>query len=159
MADVDAVGDTIYAAYGTAPDTGLWISTDGGDSFTRRTTANGLASNNLRRVVASGSKLYVATDRGLSMGECVGPTPTPTPPHADPDAHDYPDAKCLPDADAHADPDAHAYADQCVCTNLVGLPGLPPARGLRQPELGRRPGQRRDAGRLCSRQCRLCRRR
>lgn len=60
---VYAVGSTIYAA--TAG--GLSISTNGGTSFTNRTTGNGLGGNVVRGVFAVGSTIYAATDNGLSI--------------------------------------------------------------------------------------------
>ncbi len=46
---------------------GLGISTDGGASFTNRTTANGLGSNAVLGVYASGSTVYAATIGGLGI--------------------------------------------------------------------------------------------
>jgi len=60
---VYASGSTIYAAtFG-----GLSISTDGGASFTNKTTTNGLGNNTVKGVYASGSMVYAATSGGLSI--------------------------------------------------------------------------------------------
>jgi hypothetical protein len=56
---VYASGSSIYAATGGG---GLSISTDGGTSFTNKTTANGLGANFVRGVYASGSSIYAATN-------------------------------------------------------------------------------------------------
>jgi hypothetical protein len=60
---VYAAGSTIYAA----TTGGLSISTDSGASWTNRTTANGLGSNNVLGVYAAGSTIYAATSGGLSI--------------------------------------------------------------------------------------------
>ncbi len=60
---VFATDDTVYAATGF----GLGISTNGGRSFTTRTIADGLGSNNVRAVYAIGSTVYAATDGGLAV--------------------------------------------------------------------------------------------
>ena len=49
-----------------------------GLSFTNYTTANGLGSNFMRGVYASGSSIYVATEGGLSIAQ-LPPTPVPGP--------------------------------------------------------------------------------
>ena len=51
----------------TATVGGLSISTDGGASFTNKTTANGLGNNFVSGVFASGSTAYAATNGGLSI--------------------------------------------------------------------------------------------
>jgi hypothetical protein len=64
---VYVVGNNVYAA--TAPEGfgssatggGLSISTDGGATFTNKTTANGLGSNDVRGVFVVGSTVYAAT--------------------------------------------------------------------------------------------------
>jgi hypothetical protein len=53
----------VYAA----TDRGLSISTDGGNTFTNRTTANGLGSNKVAYVYASGSTVYAVTIRLQDM--------------------------------------------------------------------------------------------
>lgn len=64
LTDVFVDGLNVYApAFGS----GLHISTDGGTSFTARTTANGLGSNNVLGVYASGANIYAATLGGLSI--------------------------------------------------------------------------------------------
>jgi len=62
--------DTVYAA----TEGGLGISTDGGTSFTNRTTADGLGSNNVRGVFVVGSNVYAATNSGLSVSTDGGTT-------------------------------------------------------------------------------------
>jgi outer membrane protein OmpA-like peptidoglycan-associated protein len=68
-------GSTIYAASGGG---GLFISTNGGSSFTNRTAGpapgNGLGSDNLRGVFAAGSAVYAATAAGLSISTDGGAT-------------------------------------------------------------------------------------
>jgi len=59
-------GSNVYAAtvpQGYSPPTGggLSISTDGGATFTNKTTTNGLGSNDVRGVFAVGSTIYAAT--------------------------------------------------------------------------------------------------
>lgn len=61
---VYARGDNLYVA----TKAGLALSTDGGWTFTTRTTTDGLASNTVRRVVADDNgNIYAATDQGLSI--------------------------------------------------------------------------------------------
>ena len=60
---VYASGSTVYVA--TAG--GLSISTNGGASFTNKTTTDGLGSSNVFDVYASGSTVYAATGGGLSI--------------------------------------------------------------------------------------------
>jgi hypothetical protein len=60
---VYASGSTVYAA----TNDGLSISTDGGASFSNKTTTNGLGNNTVREVFASGSTVYAATEGGLSI--------------------------------------------------------------------------------------------
>jgi hypothetical protein len=47
--------------------TRLLVSTDGGSSWTKKTTANGLSHNYVLGVAVSGSTIYAATDWGLSI--------------------------------------------------------------------------------------------
>ncbi len=61
---VFASGPNIYVA--GAYD-GVYISTDGGDSFVNRTMSDGLGHSNVNGIVASGSNVYAATDAGLSI--------------------------------------------------------------------------------------------
>lgn len=65
-----AVESTVYAATSI----GLSISTDGGATFTTKTTANGLGGNTVRGVSAIGSTIYAATDGGLSISTNGGST-------------------------------------------------------------------------------------
>ena len=60
---VYAVCSTVYAA----TNNGLGISTDGGVSFTNKTTADGLGSNTINGVYVDGSTVYAATINGLSI--------------------------------------------------------------------------------------------
>jgi hypothetical protein len=53
---------------------GLSISTDGGATFTNKTTTDGLGGNNVFRVYADGSNVYAATDVGLSISTDGGAT-------------------------------------------------------------------------------------
>jgi len=55
-------GATVYAALIG----GLGISTNGGTSFTRKTQADGLGNNNVNSVYATESKIYAATNGGIS---------------------------------------------------------------------------------------------
>ena len=57
---VYASGSTVYAATSG----GLSISTDGGSSFTNKTTTNGLGANSVNGVYVSGSTVYAATGVG-----------------------------------------------------------------------------------------------
>jgi LPXTG-motif cell wall-anchored protein len=67
-------GSNVYAA----TDGGLSISTDGGASFTNKTTADGLGSNIVYGVYVDGSNVYAATDGGLSISaDCASPPPLP----------------------------------------------------------------------------------
>jgi hypothetical protein len=63
MNAVYAVGGTVYAATGG----GLSISTDGGSTFTNKTTTSGLGGNLVYGVIAVGDTIYAATSRGLSI--------------------------------------------------------------------------------------------
>jgi hypothetical protein len=56
-------GSTVYVA----TEGGLSISTDGGTTFTNRTTADGLARNTVFGVAVNGSTVYAATEGGLSI--------------------------------------------------------------------------------------------
>ena len=65
---VFVVGSTIYAAtkdttygYGSPTKGGLSISTNGGTTFTNKTIADGLGSNNVNTVFVDGSTIYVGT--------------------------------------------------------------------------------------------------
>jgi LPXTG-motif cell wall-anchored protein len=52
----------------------LSISTDGGASFTNKTTSNGLGNNIVWGVYVDGSNVYAATDGGLSISaDCASP--------------------------------------------------------------------------------------
>ena len=53
---------------------GLSISTNGGDSFTNRTTANGLGHNAVWDVHVAGTNVYAATSGGLSISTDSGAT-------------------------------------------------------------------------------------
>lgn len=53
-------------------DTGLAISTDGGNTFATRTIADGLGSNSVNKVYAAGSSVYAATSGGLSISHDGG---------------------------------------------------------------------------------------
>jgi hypothetical protein len=57
-------GGTVY---GGSNGVGLKITTDGGNSFTTRTTADGLGSDNIRDIYVTGSTVYAATTGGLSI--------------------------------------------------------------------------------------------
>jgi hypothetical protein len=72
---VYASDSSIYAA----TDGGLSISSNGGDSFTNYTTANGLGGNTLCWVYANSKTIYAATNGGLSIAQQSDPTPTPVP--------------------------------------------------------------------------------
>ncbi|MBP6483095.1 MAG: IPTL-CTERM sorting domain-containing protein [Rhodoferax sp.] len=70
---------TVYAATESDPFDplkvgGLSISNDGGATFTNKTTANGLGSNDVYGVFASGSTVYAATAGGLSISTDGGAT-------------------------------------------------------------------------------------
>ncbi|MBB3842005.1 parallel beta-helix repeat protein, partial [Runella defluvii] len=67
---VYAVGSTVYAATST----GLSISTDGGATFTKKTTTNGLGNNTVYGVYAVGTTVYAATAGGLSISTDGGTT-------------------------------------------------------------------------------------
>ena len=70
-----AVGDVVYVATWT----GLSISTDGGRTFVTRSTADGLASDALRRVAVSGDTVYAGTwGRGVSVSSDGGKSFTTT---------------------------------------------------------------------------------
>ncbi|AEI49657.1 hypothetical protein Runsl_3282 [Runella slithyformis DSM 19594] len=62
---IQVIGTTVYAATRG----GLSISTNGGNSFTNYTTSNttGLASNLVRTVYVTSSKIYAGTNLGLSV--------------------------------------------------------------------------------------------
>ena len=71
---VYVVGSNVYAATWA----GLSISTDGGASFTNKTTSNGLGNNIVWGVYVDGSNVYAATDGGLSISaDCASPPPLP----------------------------------------------------------------------------------
>ena len=67
---VYASGSTVYAATGG----GLSISTNGGVTFTNKTTENGLGYDIVIGVYASGSTVYAATVGGLSISTDGGGT-------------------------------------------------------------------------------------
>jgi len=78
---VYAVGTTVYVATDDGAlspgfdSGGLYISTDGGVTFTNKTTANsGLGSNNVASVYAVGTTVYAATIIGLSISTDGGTT-------------------------------------------------------------------------------------
>jgi hypothetical protein len=58
---------------------GLSISTNNGTNWTKYTTTNGLGSNFLFGVYASGSSIYAATDSGLRIAQQSDPTPSAVP--------------------------------------------------------------------------------
>lgn len=60
-----AVGSTVYAF--TNFSLGLSTLTDGGNTLTNRTTANGLGSNVVGGVYFDGTKVYAATSSGVSI--------------------------------------------------------------------------------------------
>lgn len=64
------VGDTMYL--GTA--VGLSISTDNGEHWVTRTTANGLPESSVKWLAVSGSAIFVATTKGLAISENGGVT-------------------------------------------------------------------------------------
>jgi hypothetical protein len=66
---VYASGSNIYAATigGKGGIGGVSISTNGGTSFTNKTIANGLGSNDVYGVYVSGSSIYAATAGGVSI--------------------------------------------------------------------------------------------
>ncbi len=64
-----AVDNIVYAASGR-----LFISTDGGHTWVKRTWSNGLASNNVLGVFAVGSTVYAAAYGGLSISTDGGST-------------------------------------------------------------------------------------
>ena len=66
-----AVGSTVYVGVNNA---GLGISTNGGTTFTYKTTANGLGSSTVNGVYAVGSTVYAATGGGLSISTDGGST-------------------------------------------------------------------------------------
>jgi hypothetical protein len=69
---VISAGTTIYA---TVPGVGLKISTDSGATLnSTKTTAQGLASNNVKYVNVDGTKIYVCTDLGFSFSINSGTT-------------------------------------------------------------------------------------
>ncbi len=75
MLGVYAIGTNVYAA--TAG--GLSISTDGGATFTNRTTADGLGNNVVLGVYADGGTIYAATQGGLSISaDCASSSPPST---------------------------------------------------------------------------------
>jgi hypothetical protein len=76
---VYVAGNTIYAytipvGQGYVYPGGLSISTDGGTTFTNRTTANGLGDNEMFKVYADGNTVYAATLRGVSISTDGGTT-------------------------------------------------------------------------------------
>ena len=62
--DVYAADSTIYAA----TNGGLSVSRDNGATWTNYTTGNGLGSNSVRSVYATGSKIYAATGIEAATG-------------------------------------------------------------------------------------------
>ena len=73
---VYASGNTIYVGSASyAIFTGkLSISTDGGATFTERTTATGLGNTSVRGITGDGGTVYVATGNGLSISTDDGAT-------------------------------------------------------------------------------------
>jgi len=67
---VYAAGAAVYAA----TTTGLQISADSGTTWALKTTAEGLASNNVLDVYSDGTVIYAATDAGLSISTDNGTT-------------------------------------------------------------------------------------
>lgn len=67
---VFADGANVYAA----TNSGLGISTDGGETFVSRTTTNGLADNQVYGVFADGTTVYAATASALSISTDSGAT-------------------------------------------------------------------------------------
>lgn len=64
VSGIHVEGNTIYV---TSELYGLFISIDGGASYTQKTTADGLASNRIFGIYAAGATIYVATEGGLSL--------------------------------------------------------------------------------------------
>ena len=73
---VYASGNTLYVGSASyAIFTGkLSISTDGGATFTERTTATGLGNTSVRGITGDGGTVYVATGNGLSISTDDGAT-------------------------------------------------------------------------------------
>jgi hypothetical protein len=73
---VYASGNTLYVGSASyAIFTGkLSISTDGGATFTERTTATGLGNTSVRGITGDGGTVYVATGNGLSISTDGGTT-------------------------------------------------------------------------------------
>ncbi len=65
-----AAGEKVYVS----TDHGVAVSADKGQTFAMRTTADGLGSNVVRRLVLAGSTLYAATSAGLSISTDGGTT-------------------------------------------------------------------------------------
>jgi len=77
VTNIYVYGSMIYAFTGNFSSNiktqyGLSISSDGGNTFTHKTTANGLGSNLLYGLTVSNSKVYVATGQGLSISSDGG---------------------------------------------------------------------------------------
>jgi len=70
---VFAVGPNVYAATAGASG-GLYVSTNYGATFTRRSTTDGLGSKDVNGVHAVGSDIYAATAGGLSVSHDGGAT-------------------------------------------------------------------------------------
>jgi outer membrane protein OmpA-like peptidoglycan-associated protein len=60
-------GSTVYVGTYGGTDGGLRISTDGGATFTTKTTVDGLGNNGVGDVYAVGSTIYAATNEGFSI--------------------------------------------------------------------------------------------
>jgi outer membrane protein OmpA-like peptidoglycan-associated protein len=71
-------GSTVYVGTYGGSDGGLRISTDGGATFTTKTTANGLGNNGVSGVYAVGSTVYAATNDGFSISTNGGTSFTNT---------------------------------------------------------------------------------
>ena len=63
-------GETLYVATGS----GLFISTDGGDSYATRTVADGLGSDLIYSIAADDASIYLGTRDGLSISTDGGAT-------------------------------------------------------------------------------------
>ena len=71
-------GSTVYVGTYGGPDGGLRISTDGGATFTTKTTVDGLGDNGVGGVYAVGSTIYAATNDGFSISTNGGTSFTNT---------------------------------------------------------------------------------
>lgn len=63
-----ASGNKVYVCSMSAKDTrGVYVSNDGGKNFVRKTTANGLGSNNTYAITTAENFIFVGTAGGLSI--------------------------------------------------------------------------------------------